>query len=273
MAEFVANGVIRFDAIVPARRQRARHRGDATTRTRSGLSPTGLKPPAHRDAARRLLSGTVGHRRVPPAARRSPGSSSRSSGRTRCSTTTGRTTSHRTPATCNHSTSTRSPTRPTWPSTSSCSGTPTTSQPGEGGTRFVPGSHLRRVRASGLDRYHHIAGEEQFAGPAGTVVVFHHGLWHAGQPNPGDTRTMDAQGAPEPDGAAGASLEHGRPRRPAEPSVRPRVRPDAARQRRPDLPHLASLDERHRLPQRAGPAGPALALPHRATTTTTSTTT
>ena len=58
--------------------------------------------------------------------------------------------------------------------------------PGEGGTRFVPGSHLRRVRSSGLDRYQHIAGEQQFSGPAGTVVVFHHGLWHAGQPNPGD---------------------------------------------------------------------------------------
>jgi hypothetical protein len=52
--------------------------------------------------------------------------------------------------------------------------------PGEGGTRFVPGSHLRRVLASGLDRYQHIRGEQQFAGPAGTVIVFHHGMWHAG---------------------------------------------------------------------------------------------
>jgi hypothetical protein len=59
-------------------------------------------------------------------------------------------------------------------------------KPGEGGTRYVPGTHLRRVRSSGLDRYQHISGEQQFAGPAGTVVVFHHGLWHAGQPNPGD---------------------------------------------------------------------------------------
>jgi hypothetical protein len=58
---------------------------------------------------------------------------------------------------------------------------------GEGGTRFVPGSHLRRVQASGLDRYQHIKGEERFAGPAGTVLVFHHGLWHAGQPNPSDS--------------------------------------------------------------------------------------
>lgn len=58
-------------------------------------------------------------------------------------------------------------------------------EPGEGGTRFVPGSHLRHVRSSGLDRYQHINGEQQFVGPAGTVVVFHHNLWHAGQPNPG----------------------------------------------------------------------------------------
>ncbi len=57
--------------------------------------------------------------------------------------------------------------------------------PGEGGTRFVPGSHLTRVRSSGLHRYQHIVGEQQVACDAGTVFVFHHGLWHAGQPNPG----------------------------------------------------------------------------------------
>jgi hypothetical protein len=56
--------------------------------------------------------------------------------------------------------------------------------PGEGGTRFVPGSHLRRARAEGVGRYQNLLGEQQFAGPAGTVLVFHHGLWHAGQPNP-----------------------------------------------------------------------------------------
>lgn len=58
---------------------------------------------------------------------------------------------------------------------------------GEGGTRYVPGSHLHRVLASGLDRYQHICGDQRFSGPAGTVLVFHHGLWHAGQPNPSDT--------------------------------------------------------------------------------------
>ena len=62
---------------------------------------------------------------------------------------------------------------------------------GEGGTRFVPGSHLRRVRAEQVARYQNIVGEQRYAGPAGTVLVFHHGLWHAGQPNPSDhTRWM-----------------------------------------------------------------------------------
>ena len=64
-------------------------------------------------------------------------------------------------------------------------------KPGEGGTRFVPGTHLTRVRSAGLSRYHHLKGEEQVAVPAGSVLVFHHGLWHAGQPNPGsDDRWM-----------------------------------------------------------------------------------
>jgi hypothetical protein len=62
---------------------------------------------------------------------------------------------------------------------------------GEGGTRFVPGSHLRRVLAEQVARYQHIVGEQHFDGPAGTLLVFHHGLWHAGQPNPSDhTRWM-----------------------------------------------------------------------------------
>lgn len=59
--------------------------------------------------------------------------------------------------------------------------------PGAGGTRFVPGTHLRRTRAEGVGRYQHLLGEQQYSGKAGTLLVFHHGLWHAGQPNPGDT--------------------------------------------------------------------------------------
>lgn len=64
-------------------------------------------------------------------------------------------------------------------------------EPEGGGTRFIPGSHLRHVRAEEVARYQRIVGEQHFAGPAGTVLVFHHGLWHAGQPNPSDrTRWM-----------------------------------------------------------------------------------
>ncbi len=59
--------------------------------------------------------------------------------------------------------------------------------PGAGGTRFVPATHLRRTRAEGVGRYQHLAGEQQYHGVAGTLMVFHHGLWHAGQPNPSDT--------------------------------------------------------------------------------------
>ncbi len=57
---------------------------------------------------------------------------------------------------------------------------------GSGGTRFVPGSHLRRLSSASVARYHHLVGDEFFSGPAGTVMVFHHGLWHAGQDNPSD---------------------------------------------------------------------------------------
>lgn len=56
--------------------------------------------------------------------------------------------------------------------------------PGAGGTRFVPGTHLRRTRAEGVARYQHLLGEKQYSGPAGTIVIFHQGLWHCGQPNP-----------------------------------------------------------------------------------------
>lgn len=59
--------------------------------------------------------------------------------------------------------------------------------PKAGGTRFVPGSHLRRVNMDDVSRYQHLAGEQYFAGSAGTVVIFHQGLWHAGAPNHSET--------------------------------------------------------------------------------------
>lgn len=57
--------------------------------------------------------------------------------------------------------------------------------PGGGGTGFVPGTHLRRVHETQVGRYRHVRGERQWAGPAGSVLVFHHGLWHRGMGNPG----------------------------------------------------------------------------------------
>lgn len=61
---------------------------------------------------------------------------------------------------------------------------PTAVAPGAGGTRFVPGTHLRHTRAEGVARYQHLLGEQQYSGPAGTILIFHQALWHAGQPNP-----------------------------------------------------------------------------------------
>ena len=57
--------------------------------------------------------------------------------------------------------------------------------PGGGGTGFVPGTHLRRVNETQVGRYRHIRGERSWSGPAGSVLVFHHGLWHRGVGNPG----------------------------------------------------------------------------------------
>lgn len=63
-------------------------------------------------------------------------------------------------------------------------------QPAGGGTGFVPGTHLRRVHASQVGRYGHIRGERQWAGPAGSVLVFHHGLWHRGTGNSSSTERL-----------------------------------------------------------------------------------
>jgi hypothetical protein len=57
---------------------------------------------------------------------------------------------------------------------------------GAGGTRFVPGSHLHRADNNDIGRYQHLVGDEYFVGAAGTVMIFHHGLWHAGSSNRGD---------------------------------------------------------------------------------------
>jgi hypothetical protein len=60
-----------------------------------------------------------------------------------------------------------------------------------GGTLFLPSSHFRRVHESTISRYHNIVGQKPTVCPAGTIIVGHHGLWHCSQPNRTDrTRWM-----------------------------------------------------------------------------------
>lgn len=55
----------------------------------------------------------------------------------------------------------------------------------DGGTFFVPGSHFRRINDQDIARYKNFRGQERFSGPAGTVLLLHHGLWHCARPNRG----------------------------------------------------------------------------------------
>ena len=60
-----------------------------------------------------------------------------------------------------------------------------------GGTRFVPGTHLRKVSEVALGRYQNIRGQQHMVCPAGTLLFLHSGIWHGGGVNLSDrTRTM-----------------------------------------------------------------------------------
>ncbi|MGI9325955.1 MAG: phytanoyl-CoA dioxygenase family protein [Pseudomonadales bacterium] len=52
-----------------------------------------------------------------------------------------------------------------------------------GGTRYLPGSHLRIVSESAIARYQNIAGQQHVVCPAGTLLFLHHGIWHGGGAN------------------------------------------------------------------------------------------
>lgn len=63
--------------------------------------------------------------------------------------------------------------------------------PEDGGTRYVPGSHLRVVSEVAIGRYQNVLGQQHMTCPAGTLLVLHHGLWHGGGINRGTSlRTM-----------------------------------------------------------------------------------
>src|SRR4051794_923344 len=55
-----------------------------------------------------------------------------------------------------------------------------------GGTMFLPGSQFRRIHESDIGRYQNFLGQLPIVCGAGTLVVGHHGLWHCAQPNKTD---------------------------------------------------------------------------------------
>lgn len=60
-----------------------------------------------------------------------------------------------------------------------------------GGTRFIPGTHLRKVSEVALGRYQNIKGQQHMVCEAGTLLFLHMGMWHGGGVNLSDrTRTM-----------------------------------------------------------------------------------
>ena len=60
-----------------------------------------------------------------------------------------------------------------------------------GGTRFLPGSHLRKVSEAAIARYQNIRGQQHMVCKAGTLLFIHSGIWHGGGVNLSDrTRTM-----------------------------------------------------------------------------------
>jgi hypothetical protein len=63
--------------------------------------------------------------------------------------------------------------------------------PEMGGTRFIPGSHFRRVHTQTPQRYHNLRGQVQSVCKAGTVVIWHTNIWHSARDNNSDKqRTM-----------------------------------------------------------------------------------
>ena len=52
-----------------------------------------------------------------------------------------------------------------------------------GGTMFLPGSHLRRIHETDIGRYQNFVGQLPIVCKAGTLAVGHHGIWHCAQPN------------------------------------------------------------------------------------------
>jgi hypothetical protein len=55
-----------------------------------------------------------------------------------------------------------------------------------GGTRFIPGTHLRKVSEVAIGRYQNIVGQQHVVCEAGALLFLHHGIWHGGGVNLSD---------------------------------------------------------------------------------------
>lgn len=55
-----------------------------------------------------------------------------------------------------------------------------------GSTLIVPGSHFRRVHETALRRYQNIVGQIQTVCKAGCMIFWHHNLWHSARSNKSD---------------------------------------------------------------------------------------
>jgi len=52
-----------------------------------------------------------------------------------------------------------------------------------GGTLLLPGSHFRRINEMDIARYQNMLGQVAMVCPAGSILVLHHGIWHCGRQN------------------------------------------------------------------------------------------
>lgn len=55
-----------------------------------------------------------------------------------------------------------------------------------GGTLLLPGSHFRRVNEMDIAHYQNMLGQIAMVCPAGSILVLHHGIWHCGRQNQTD---------------------------------------------------------------------------------------
>jgi len=55
-----------------------------------------------------------------------------------------------------------------------------------GGTVLVPGSHFRQINESDIGRYQNIRGQIPMVCKGGTLLALHHGIWHCGRRNQTD---------------------------------------------------------------------------------------